>query len=291
MGQLVAIWRAAVFKENTLNKIGRRQHTLAFGLLLGGVFSAPLSHLAHATPSVGIFYPSTETLKPKQGRVSSDLLSRDMKTTTYGSGGLGYGLGSGSNKAFGRIELGMDYVAAAPVANVNILNRFRFNGKAKLFGDSAGKTTVVGGFWGVGSRGTVGVNSALPPEVVYLLASRKFKRGSISAGLARSLAKKIVVAAPSGNADRTYLQLGFKQSLSRRIDVGVDYYSGKSRISALVPGVAIKLNDHAAFNIGYVRYNDRSIAPSRDQIYVLIDYLFGGEGDDEGTTPSPLPAQ
>ncbi|RYG63735.1 hypothetical protein EON80_20625 [bacterium] len=271
-----------------MKKIERRFSQLfALGVVAGGAL-ALAAPAAHATPSVGIFYPSTETLKPKQGRVSSDLLSRDMKTTTYGSGGLGYGLGSGSNKAFGQAEIGVDYVAAAPVSNVNIINRFRFNGKAKLFGDRAGKTTVVGGFWGVGSRGTVGVNSALPPEVVYLLASRKFKRGSIQAGLARSLAKKIVIQTPGGNSDRTYLQLGFKQSISRRVDIGIDYYSGKSRISALAPGLEVRLNDHANFKLGYIRYNDQSIAPSRNQVYVLIDYVFGGEGDDEGTTPSPL---
>jgi hypothetical protein len=249
------------------------------GLLAGGLLLLPFSKAAHATPSVNIFYPSTDVLQPNQKRVSSDLRSRDMKTTTYGSGGLGYGFGS-KKRAFGRTEIGMDYVAAAPYSNVNLANRICLNGKMQLFSDRANKTTLVAGIWGLGNRGTVGSNSALPPDVAYLLASRRFKGTTLQAGLARSLAKRIIVATPAGNADKNYLQLGFKQAISRRINIGVDYYSGKSAISALAPGIILNLNDHASFHVGYLRYNDSSVQPSQNQVYVLIDYIFGGaEGE------------
>lgn len=256
----------------------------ALTLGLSGVLSQPAS----ANPSVILMYPSTDLLVRSTLRVNSDLFSDSLKTTTFGSGGLTYGIGSGKNGFGGRTEVGYDYIAAAPFGTVSFINRSRFNAKTWLYNNDDKGTRVVVGGWGLGAVGSAG-NTANNPNVVYLLGSKRFGFGRVQVGVARALSKSSALATPAGNADKTYLQLGFDKELNRKIRFGVDYLSGKSNISALTPGVIIAVNDKASFRLGYIRYNDGSVAPSRNQILLALDYS-ARKGEDSEPAPAVTPA-
>ena len=88
-------------------------------------------------------------------------------------------------------------------------------------------------------------------------------------GLANSLAKKSVI----GSSNRTFLTAGYDKVFSNnKLQFALDYYSGKSAISAIAPGIIYYLNDKSDFELGYVHFNNRDY---RSQIYLGFDYNFG----------------
>jgi hypothetical protein len=248
---------------------------------------------ASATPSLFLMYPSDALTNGGFLRVSSDLFTKGFSTTTSGFGGVNYGFGSNKSGLLGRSEIGLDYVAAAPFSDVSFIRRTRLNIKTQLYDNPDSGIRIVAGAWGVGSIGDVSSSSALPPNIVYVLGSKRISRGSIQLGLARALSRKAVLATPAGNSDRTFIQLGLERELTKKIIARLDYYSGKSNVSALVPGVLVALNDRAGFRLGYIRYNDESIAPARNQFLVAFDYsvdLKNQDGVSPTSSTSGLPA-
>ena len=192
------------------------------------------------------------------------------------------GFGPERDGLFGRTEAGFDFIAA-PFQGVNIGKRLWFNAKTQLYNNDKSAVRLVAGVWGLGARGNLGTgDTTLPPDVGYLLAAKNFSFGRIHAGIAHSFAKKDVIATPAGNSDRTYLQLDYDRYIGKNVQVGVDFYSGKSAISVLAPVVYYYLNPNTSFLVSYVRFNDKSIAPSRNQIYLAFDYNFG-----RGANPKP----
>lgn len=271
MQNTVVKWKAVSVR------IARHKSAWMLATLAGSVFVA---RPALANPSVLMIYPSTEFTPRRVIRVNSDLYTRSFQTTTFGIGGLSYGFGSGQRRALGRSEIGLDYVAAAPFANVSFGNRTRFNAKTLLYDNPQSGVRVVTGVWGVGGIGNTASSSAFPPNVAYVLGSKRTKLGRIQVGLAQALARRAVLTTPAGKSDRTFLQLGFEREISRAIRFRMDFYSGKSSISAFVPGILIVLSEQAAIRLGYIRYNDSSIQPSREQFIIAFDLLAEKPFDD-----------
>ena len=241
---------------------------------------------AHATASGLTFYPSTDIYGKGNIHFDADYFSRSGTDTSATSLGLSYGLGPEKDGALGRTELGFDYVTSG--SGISAGKRLLFNIKTQLFNNDKSGTRVVAGFWGVGARGNIATGqSVFPPNVGYLLGSKNFSFGRLHLGVAHSFAKKDVLATPGGNADRTYLQLGYdKLFANNKFQFTADFYSGKSSISTFSPGLIYYPNNRSDFQIGLIHYNDSTVAPSRNQIYVGFDYNFSGGGDDN--VPDPV---
>lgn len=176
---------------------------------------------------------------------------------------------------FGRSEFGFDYVLGLGGVTPNSLGistgkRLLFNAKTQLFNSDKSGTRVVAGVWGLGNK------SIFAPNVGYVTGSKTLGFGRVHLGLARSLAKSATVATPDGNSDRTNLQLGYDRYITPKLQFAADYYSGKSGYSGFQPTLYYYVNDKADFGLGYFRLNDKSVTPTRNQVYVCFDYNFGG---------------
>lgn len=271
--------------RNNFEHVGRKGKIARKAVLFGAAALAVAGTLAgskpaDATPSGLTFYPSTDIYGKGTFHFDADTyFSTSLNNATATSLGLSYGAGPDTNGTLGRSEFGFDYVTSN-TSRISFSNRLLFNAKTQLYNNDASQTRVVAGFWGVGNAGSrsdiEGGRSVFPGNVGYLLASKNFEFGRIHAGVAHSFASDRVLS-PSGNSDpdKTYLQLGYdKVFANNKLQFTVDYYSGKSALSAIAPGIIYYLNDKAGIQLGYVRYNDSSISP-RNQIYFGFDYNFG----------------
>lgn len=237
-----------------------RSRTLSLAALLAVAAAVAGVHEARATPSGLSNYPSTDVYPAGGFHFDSDYfsgLNNSGRLTTGSSIGLEYGLGDNSDKAFGRNEIGVDFLTY-PNDNANAAQRFLLNGKTQLFSNAS--TRLVAGFYGVGSK------RVAAGDWVYLLGSRNFSFGRIHAGVARSLASRDIVS-----SNRTVLQLGYDRAINDKFIFAVDYQSGDTQFIA--PGLIYNINDKAGIEISYLR-GGSDVRP-RNQIYFGFDYNFG----------------
>ncbi len=277
------------FDLTNWTKTARKAATLGTAALVVAGTLASMKPAA-AIPTSLMFYPSTDI----QGMDTTHLNSSNYldtghsKSSASTSLGLTYGVGPDTSKAFGRNEIGFDYVTggSAFASSISLGNRFLLNGKTQLYNNDKQGTRVVAGTWLLGARGnqTTG-NTLFPADVIYLLGSKAFTFGRIHLGVAQSLANRVAITTPAGHGDRTYLQLGYDRSFhNNKLQFLVDYYSGRSTISTLSPSLLYNINSQSDVQIGYIHYNDSSVLPNRNQVYVGFDYNFGGPA-----APAPAP--
>jgi hypothetical protein len=267
--------------RNNFKSLGRIRKVAALGAAVAAVAGALVSSKPASATAAGLtFYPSTDIYSKGNFHFDADYFFNEK--ARFGSDastfGLSYGVGPETDGAFGRSEVGFDYVTNS--GDLSVGKRLSFNAKTQLYNNDDSQTRVVAGIWGLGSR------SASAPNVGYLLGSRNFEFGRIHVGVARALRDVV-------GDDRNFIQLGYdKVFADGKLQFTTDYYSGKSAISALAPGIIYYLNDKAAVQLGYIRYNNRDLG---EQIYFGFDYNFGGSSNPtpgtaaEGSADAPAP--
>lgn len=241
---------------------------LLTGLL--GVAAMP----ALATPATLGFYPATDIYPKGTTHLDVDVYGRGIKGDAAVTVGATMGAGSGSEGVLGRYEAGFDYFLSAGGATpvVSGSKRLLFNAKAQLMDDADKGVRLVGGVWGVGSK------TIAAPNYLYIAGSKVTSSGRFTLGVAHSLAGKVggvrVIAAPSGNDDRTSLHLGYDKALSSKLSFAADWYSGKNAWAAVQPTLYYAVTPTTSLGVGVVRFNDSSVAPSRNQMYWALDINF-----------------
>lgn len=239
---------------------------------------------ASATPGGLTFYPSTDIYGKGNFHFDADLFTRNLNQNALISNGISVGAGPDRDGVFGRSEFGLDYFSGGSALSNSISadNRVFLNAKTQLYNNEASATRVVAGVFGLGKKGNLGTgNTSFPPNVAYLLGSKNFSFGRVHLGVAQALASRSTIATPDGGDDRTFLQLGYdKLFADGKFQFTFDAYTGKSAYSVAAPGLIYYFNNRASFQVGYVRFNDKSVLPSRDQAYLAFDYNFGGGNDD-----------
>jgi len=230
---------------------------------------------AHATASGLTFYPSTDVYGKGTFHFDADnFFDKDLGNGALSSVGLEYGIGPDTDGAFGRSEIGFDVLTNQSFGGLNVGDRFTFNAKTQLYNNDSSQTRHVAGVWGLGGKK---LNS---PNVIYLNASKNFEFGRIHLGVANSLASKGTI----GTSNRTFITAGYDKVFSgNKLQFTVDYYSGKSTISAIAPGLIYYLNDKSDFQLGYVHFNNNDY---RSNIYLGFDYNFG-PGTDRVNSDAP----
>ena len=252
-------------------------------LVAAGIGMSLTSHEAKAIPTTLTYYPSTDFVSMGDVHFNVSTYGKGVKTNAFDSVGLTYGWGPDTSKIFGRTEFGLDYYTG-PASGVDVSKRVEFNIKTQLFNDDAKGIRLVAGAWGVGSKGdlTTG-NTIQPPDYIYLLGSKAFPFGRIHVGVAEALATKETIATPgqgfpgplTGNPAKTSLQLGYDKALgSGKWVFSTDYYTGKSAYGVVAPALLYNINDRSDVQVGWIRYNDSTVAPSRNQTYIALDYFF-----------------
>ncbi|MBW3637622.1 MAG: hypothetical protein KY445_14345 [Armatimonadetes bacterium] len=248
-------------------------------VMMGLAVLCGLAPWASATPATLGFYPSTDIYPKNTFHLDVDSYGRGVKTDALVSSGLTYGIGPETSKIFGRSEVGLDYLlrlfgtipATDPADDIGGTSRLIGNFKTQVYDNPSSATRVVLGAWGLGSR------KIFAPSYLYLTSAKSFEFGRVHLGIARSLADRDVIAAPSGSSDRTSLHLGYDRYFANnKLQFAVDYYSGKNAVTGVQPTLYYYINDKANFGVGYFRANDASVAPSRNQVYLCFDYNFGG---------------
>ncbi len=249
-----------------------------------------------ASPANLTIYPSTDIYPKGNWHLDSDIVSgSNFRDTTFASAGINYGLGPDRNGLFGRTDIGIEYLPA-PLSGVSGSNRLVLNAKTQLFNrmyqTARGpmSTRLVFGLRGFGNKGNPGIgNSTAPKDVIYLLGSHVLPIGRVHLGVAHSFAERAFLLTPAGNAARTYVELGYDVPISKQARIAVDYYTGKSTISALAPSIRYALDNRGSFQLGLIRYNDSSLKP-RHQIYGAFDYDFGRGAPSDAGRGATLPA-
>jgi hypothetical protein len=233
-----------------------------------------LAPMVQATPNILGFYPSTDIYAKGNLHLDVDTFGRGLTGDAMITSGLSYGTGPDHDGLFGRSEVGFDYVLsmmdAKPMASSR--QRVLLNAKTQLYNNPASGVRLVTGVWSLGNRAVGGA------DVGYVLASKAFQRGRLHLGVAHAFSSPAMMRAMDdsmGKMDRTYLQLGADTMITPRLQLAADFYSGKSPLSAFQPTLNYMINDRAGIMLGYVRFNDKSIMPSRHQLYAAFDYNFG----------------
>lgn len=238
-------------------------------LLAGGLLSVP----ACATPSTLGFYPSTDIYPQGTVHLDVDTYSKNLLKDSTQTVGLTTGIGD-KETLLGRTEVGVDFLFKSAGNTprdasgdfLNIGKRLLFNVKTQLY--SKKDVRLVAGLWGVGN------SDIAAPNVGYVLASKTFSWGRLHLGLAHSFASQSSIITPDGNHDQTYLALGYDRSLTKKVSFAVDYYSGKSAISGIQPTLYYALTKNTSIGLGLMHFNDGSIEPTRNQVYLCIDSNF-----------------
>lgn len=264
--------------------------SIAAVALAAGVFGTGVKS-ASATPATLGFYPATDIYGKGIFHFDADSYGEGVKMNGVTSFGLTAGTGPDRDGILGRSEIGVDFIHTlldetprdADGDRVSIGNRLLFNAKTQLYNNDDSGVRLVTGVWGMGS------DDIFAPRVGYVLGSKAFKWGRVHLGVAHSFDEDNVTA-PSGNNDTTYLQLGYDRMLTKKLQFAVDWYSGKSAISGVQPTLYYYVNDKASFGLGWMRFNDKSVAPDRDQVYLCFDYNFGGGGGSSEPAPAATTA-
>ncbi len=250
--------------------------------MLGGALKP-----AQATPATLGFYPASDIYGKGTFHLDVDSYGRNTKMDAVTSVGLTGGLGD-KDGLFGRTEIGADYLMSAgggtPVDpdtgnSLGGSKRFLLNAKTQLYNNDEKGLRVVAGVWGVGNK------KIYAPNVAYVLGAKSLDWGRVHVGVAHSLARKETIATPAGNDDRTFLHLAYDRPITKKLSFAVDWYSGKSAISGVQPSLYYAVNDKASFGVGLMRFNDKSVAPTRNQLYLCFDYNFGKSGSAEPAAP------
>lgn len=239
------------------------------GLAIATSISAAVKPAA-ATPATLGFYPATDIYGKGTMHLDFDSYGRGIKADGLVSSGLTYGIGPDTDKAFGRSEIGFDYLlsAAGGTPAIDTGKRFLFNAKTQLYNNDATGTRVVIGGWGLGNK------QAGAPGIVYLTGSKTFEFGRVHLGVAQSLANKAIITAGPGEDDKTSISLGYDKMLTDKLQFAVDMYTGKNLYSGIQPTLYYYINDKANFGLGLMRFNSKNVGPSRNQVYVCFDYNF-----------------
>lgn len=266
--------------RNNLKAVSRNRKAL----VLGAAFSALAASIgspkpAQATPAGLTLYPATDIYGKGNFHFDADLFSDRGRESALTSFGLSYGLGPDRDGIFGRSEIGIDYVTGGTATSgpdIDFEKRFLVNAKTQLYNNDDSAVRVVAGLWGFGSRGDF-ANTVFPPNVVYVLGSKAFDFGRFHLGFARITQKETFITTPAGNDDRNMVQYGFdKVFAGGKFQFTFDGWTGKNAYAAQAPGLIYYINDKAAVQLGYIRYNDESAFPARNQVYFGFDYNFGG---------------
>ena len=255
-----------------------------WGLLTAAaVLLAPLPARADGNSLIG--YPQSNVLARNAFHFDWDTVGVKAATNIFSAAGVTFGLGSGlrggkdkSDKdgILGRAEIGVDYLLSAG-ENVPTFasahDRFYFNFKTQLYNDDkTGTRVVVGGF-------NIGVPSLGTARELYVLTSKEDRRlGKLQFGLTHAFGPEAGLITPAGNADRTYLQISYNRHIWQRLFGAYAGFTGLSTQSRQSVALAYYLDNtyKGSFAIGYLRYNDYSVRPRRDQIYFGFDYDWGG---------------
>ena len=261
------LWEVLQLRNNfeyvgRMGKVARKAALFgAAALAIAGTLAG--SKPASATASGLTFYPSTDIYGQGVFHFDADnFFDRNVGNGALSSIGLTYGVGPDNNKAFGRSEIGFDILTNS-FGGVNAGDRLTFNAKTQLYNNDDSQTRVVAGVWGLGGKK---LNS---PNVIYLTGAKSFEFGRLHLGVANSLASKGTI----GTGNRTFLTAGYdKVFANNKLQFTLDYYSGKSTISAVAPGIIYYLNDRSDFQLGYIHFNNSAY---RSNIYLGFDYNFG----------------
>jgi hypothetical protein len=262
---------------------GRSTPSIAWLFAAVALVVAPAQARADGNSLIG--YPQTNILAKKAFHVDWDTVGVRAGTNVFSAIGITYGLGSGlrgrngdgsdKNGILGRSEIGIDYLLTAGpnVATFVPTNeRFYLNFKTQLYQDDSTKTRVVAGVYNLGA------NSLATARELYLLVSEDRPWGKIQVGVTHAFGKEEGLKTPAGNADRTYFQLSYNRHIWQRLFGAFAGYSGKSTQSRQSVALAYYVDNSykGSFAIGYLFYNDKSVRPSRNQVYFGFDYGFGG---------------
>ena len=262
-----------------------RRIGITWGLLAAAaVLLAPLPARADGNSLIG--YPQTNVLARNAFHFDWDTVGVKAATNVFSAAGVTFGLGSklrgrqdqtDNNGLLGRTEIGVDYLLTAG-ENVptftSTAQRFYFNFKTQLYADDAPWRTrlVVGGY-------NIGGNALGTARELYLLTSKESAAfGKLQLGVTHAFGAEFGLKTPAGNADRTYFQLSYNRHMWQRLFGAYAGYSGLSTQSRQSVAVAYYLDDtyKSSFALGYLRYNDESVRPQRDQVYFGFDYDWGG---------------
>lgn len=271
--------------NNTHGSMNRRKSAVLTGAALAmvGMGLQATTEKAGASPSGLTFVPSTDIYTKSNFHFDADTVGQGTRMNGFMSYGLSAGIGPERDGAFGRTEVGLDYfgsILGASTGGISTHKRFWLNAKTQLYNNSENGTRVVAGFWGLGDK------AIASPNYGYLLGSKSFDFGRVHLGVARSFANRTSIVTPAGNADKTSLQLGFDRVFGGgKWQFTADYYTGKGGYNAFSPGLIYYMNEKSDFQIGLIRFNDKSVLPSRNQIYIGFDYNFG-----KGAPATPAPA-
>jgi hypothetical protein len=276
--QTPKLWEVLQLRNN-FEYVGRMGKVARKAALFGAAALAIAGTLvgskpAAATPSGLTFYPSTDVYGKGVFHFDSDnFFDRNIGNGALSSIGLEYGIGPDNDGAFGRSEIGLD-VLTNSFGGVNFGDRVSFNAKTQLYNNDDSQTRVVAGVWGLGGK------KLGSPNMIYLTGSKNFEFGRVHLGVANSLASKGTI----GTNNRTFLTAGYdKVFANNKLQFTVDYYSGKSTLSAIAPGIIYYLNDKSDFQLGYIHFNNSAY---RSNIYLGFDYNFGA-GADRVNTEAP----
>jgi hypothetical protein len=220
-------------------------------------------------------YPSTAIYANHEFHWSFDSLGRALKANAIILSGLDYGFGPDKKGLLGRTEFGFDYILSAGgrEPDVDIPKRLIWNFKTQLYDSNARGVRAVVGVYAYGS-GDVGA-----PDIGYLMASKAYKWGKVQVGIAHAFGKKLFLTTPSGNADRTYFQLAFQRRIVGRLFGAFNFYTGNSTQSRFAPGMTYFFDKayKSDIAVGVLHFNDSSVQPARNLIYLGFGYSFGGK--------------
>jgi hypothetical protein len=231
-----------------------------------------------------IGYPQSEIIRRGAFHLDVDTVGQMASTNAFTGMGITYGIGSslwgrsgstGDTDGFlGRAEIGADYVISAggSMPQVPSQDRFYFNFKVQIYNDTVSRTRVVAGGYNLGP------SSVLAARDLYVLVSKAHSWGKLQIGITHAFGPELGLMTPNGNADRTYLQASYNRQIVGRLFGAFAGYTGQSTQSRMSVAMAYYLDPQyrGSFAIGYLRYNDPSVLPGRDQVYFGFDYGWGG---------------
>jgi hypothetical protein len=226
---------------------------------------------AAATPSGLINLPSTDIYEKGTIHLDIDyirfLKDSGFKADDQLGAGVTYGLGPGTDRIFGRSEIGLDYninrLAAAPSG---LGKNLFFNAKTQLYNNDEQGLRATLGVFNVGDE-----SSSYRP--IYVNASKNFgeKVGRVHLGYIRTLANDI------NPGDEDAIQIAYERKITNKLLFLAEYATGDGPFGALGGSLAYYIDDRSAVQLAYSRLNS-SAFPQRNFIYVGYDINFGSTG-------------
>jgi hypothetical protein len=234
---------------------------------------------------------STAILPQDKFRLELITVGNGLKTDGHTAVGLIYGFGPDKPRPFGRWEAGVEYVLSAgpfsgsaipqstnpslPVTGlppaISTGQRAFWNIKTQLYDNpETGVRVALGGY-------LLGSSKARAGNLGFLAISKQTKKyGYFHTGWVHSFSPRAVRNTPAGNGDRDYFQLDYAYPVLPRLIAGFNFYTGNAEASVFFPAIIYFLtpNYDSSITIGDFRWNDSSVRPTRDQIYIQFDYYW-----------------